>query len=77
MRQSRGAGVLLGKTMIAATNEAGFVTDSVLAGDVISRTILRLGIGYGLYKTLMLWSVDLDDKFDVWKEVKPKRRKRK
>jgi hypothetical protein len=46
-------------------------------GDVISRTILRLGIGYGLYKTLMLWSVDLDDKFDVWKEVKPKRRKRK
>jgi len=46
-------------------------------GDVVSRTILRLGIGYGLYKTLMLWSVDLDDKFNVWKEVKPKRRKRK
>jgi hypothetical protein len=46
-------------------------------GDVISRTILRLGIGYGLYKTLMLWSVELDDKFDVWKEVKQKRRKRK
>ena len=46
-------------------------------GDIISRTILRLGIGYGLYKTLMLWSVELDDKFDVWKEIKPKRRKRK
>ena len=46
-------------------------------GDVISRTILRLGIGYGLYKTLMLWSLELDDKFDVWKEVKQKRRKRK
>ena len=46
-------------------------------GDVISRTILRLGIGYGLYKTLMLWSVELDDKFDVWKEVKPQRRKKK
>jgi hypothetical protein len=46
-------------------------------GDVISRTILRLGIGYGLYKTLMLWSVELDDKFDVWKEVKPKRREKK
>ena len=46
-------------------------------GDVISRTILRLGIGYGLYKTLMLCSVELDDKFDVWKEIKPKRRKRK
>jgi len=46
-------------------------------GDVISRTILRLGIGYGLYKTLMLWSLELDDKFNVWKEVKPKMRKRK
>ena len=46
-------------------------------GDVISRTILRLGLGYGLYKTLMLWSVELDDKCDVWKEIKPKRRKRK
>jgi hypothetical protein len=46
-------------------------------GDMISRTILRYGYGYGLYKTLMLWSVDLDEKFDVWKEVKPKRKKRK
>ena len=32
MRQSRGAGVLLGKTMIAAINEAGSVMGSVLAG---------------------------------------------
>jgi len=46
-------------------------------GDVISRTILRLGIGYGLYKTLMLWSLELDDKFDVWKEVKPRKKRRK
>ena len=46
-------------------------------GDMISRTILRYGYGYGLYKTLMLWSVDLDDKFNVWKEVKPKRRRKK
>ncbi len=46
-------------------------------GDIISRTLLRMGLGYGLYKTLMLWSLELDDKFDVWKEVKPKRRKRK
>jgi len=46
-------------------------------GDIISRTILRHGYGYGLYKTLMLWSVDLDDRFDVWKGVKPKRKKRK
>jgi hypothetical protein len=46
-------------------------------GDIVSRTILRHGYGYGLYKTLMLWSVDLDDKFNVWKEVKPKRRRKK
>ena len=46
-------------------------------GDIISRTLLRMGLGYGLYKTLMLWSVELDDKFNVWKEVRPKRRKRK
>jgi hypothetical protein len=46
-------------------------------GDIISRTLLRTRLGYGLYKTLMLWSVELDDKFDVWKEVKPKRRKKK
>jgi len=35
---------------------------------------MTIGIGYGLYKTLMLWSVDMDKKFDVWKEVKPNRR---
>ena len=39
-------------------------------GDVISRTILRLGIGYGLYKTLMLWSVELDEHGKIWKDVK-------
>jgi hypothetical protein len=43
-------------------------------GDIASRTLLRVGIGYGIYKNLMLWSVQLDDKFDVWKEAKPKRR---
>jgi len=46
-------------------------------GDIISRTLLRAGIRYGLYRTFMLWSLNLDEKFDVWKEVKPKRRKRK
>ena len=46
-------------------------------GDTISRTLLRIGIGYSLYRTFMLWSIDLDDKFDVWKEVKQKRRKKK
>jgi len=30
-----------------------------------------------MYKWLMLKSVDLDDKFDVWKSVKPKRVKKK
>jgi len=48
-----------------------------LLGDTISRTLLRAGIGYGLYRTFMLWSIELDEKFDVWKEVKPKRRKKK
>jgi len=43
-------------------------------GDMTSRTIMKIGIGYGLYKILMLWSVDMDKKFDVWKEVKPNRR---
>jgi len=46
-------------------------------GDTISRTLLRVGFGYGLYKTFMLWSIELDEKFDVWKEVKPRRRKKK
>ena len=46
-------------------------------GDTISHTLLRVGIGYGLYRTFMLWSIDLDEKFDVWREVKPKRRKKK
>jgi len=46
-------------------------------GDIISRTLLRTGLGYGLYKTLMLWSVELDDKFNVWKEVKPSGRGKK
>jgi len=46
-------------------------------GDMISRTLLRTGLGYGLYKTLMLWSVELDDKFNVWKEVKPSGRGKK
>jgi len=32
MRRSRGAGGLLGKTMIVAINEAGSVMGSVLAG---------------------------------------------
>jgi len=46
-------------------------------GDIISCTLLRTGLGCGLYKTLMLWSVELDDKFNVWKEVKPSGRGKK
>jgi len=43
-------------------------------GDIVSRTFLmRFTIGYQIYKWLMLKSVDLDDKFEVWKNVKPKR----
>jgi hypothetical protein len=39
------------------------------AGDVVSKTILRLGIGYGIYSWLMGKSVDLDDKDRIWKPV--------
>jgi len=46
-------------------------------GDTTSRTLLRAGIGYSLYRTFMLWSLELDEKFDVWKEVKSKRRRKK
>jgi hypothetical protein len=46
-------------------------------GDIASRTLLRVGIGYGIYKNLMLWSIELDDKFDVWKQAKPKKGNKK
>jgi hypothetical protein len=59
------------------TNETYPILDSLLLRGYDSRTILRYGYGYGLYKTLMLWSVDLDDKFNVWKEVKPSGRGKK
>lgn len=39
------------------------------AGDIVSKTILRLGIGYGTYSRLMRLSVDLDDKGHIWKPV--------
>jgi len=45
-------------------------------GDIVSVTLFPLGFGRRLYQKLMLISVDLDTKFDVWKEVKP-RKKRK
>jgi len=45
-------------------------------GDIVSITMLPLGVGWKLYQKLMLISVDLDTEFNVWKEVKP-REKRK
>jgi len=45
-------------------------------GDLVSITLLPLGVGWKLYQKLMLISVDLDKNFDVWKEAKP-RKKRK
>jgi hypothetical protein len=39
-------------------------------GDTISRTILRLGIGYRFYSKVMLLSSDLDKHGKIWKEVK-------
>ena len=45
-------------------------------GDFVSITLLPLGVGWKLYQKLMLISVDLDKNFDVWKEAKP-RKKRK
>ena len=46
-------------------------------GDIISRTTMVLGDGYGykLYNKVMLWSVDLDTEGKVWKHVKPKKKK--
>lgn len=41
-------------------------------GDILSRTIMMYGrgYGYGIYKTVMLWSVDLDEKGKIWKHIK-------
>jgi len=49
-----------------------------LIGDIISRTIMFWGDGYGfkIYNKVMLWSVDLDNKGKIWKYVKPKRKKK-
>jgi len=47
-------------------------------GDIASHTIARWSWGGWLYQRLMLLSVQCDKDFNVWKEVKPrKRRKRK
>jgi hypothetical protein len=45
-------------------------------GDIVSITLLPLGVGWKLYQKLMLISVDLDTDFKVWKEVKPKKKRK-
>jgi len=49
-----------------------------IVGDIISRTIMFWGDGYGfkIYNKVMLWSVDLDTNGKIWKYVKPKRKKK-
>jgi hypothetical protein len=48
-------------------------------GDVISRTIMVWGDGYGfkIYNKIMLWSVDLDKEGKIWKYVKSKNKRKK
>jgi hypothetical protein len=48
-------------------------------GDMVSHTIARWSWGGWLYQRLMLLSVEFDKDFQIWKEVKPskKRSKRK
>jgi hypothetical protein len=43
-------------------------------GDIISRTVMQFGRGYGysIYRQLMLWSCDLDSEGKIWKFVKEK-----
>jgi hypothetical protein len=47
-----------------------------IIGDLISRTLMTWGNGYGFkfYNKIMLWSVDLDKQGKIWKYVKPKRK---
>ena len=48
-------------------------------GDLISRTTMRWGKGYGysIYNGIMLASVDLDPDGKLWKKVKPKKKGKK
>ena len=48
-------------------------------GDIISRTTMVWGNGYGfkIYNKVMLWSVDLDNEGKIWKHVKPKKKRKK
>jgi len=46
-------------------------------GDMASHTIARWGWGGWLYQRLMLLSVDFDKDFEIWKEVKPRKKRSK
>ena len=41
-------------------------------GDILSRTLLQLGIGYRVYTLFMTWSCDLDTGEKIWKKVPQK-----
>lgn len=43
-------------------------------GDMASHTIARWSWGGWLYQRLMLLSVDFDKDFEIWKEVKPRKK---
>jgi hypothetical protein len=46
-------------------------------GDLVSKTLCRWGLAGSLYQKLMRLSVKLDKDFDVWKEVKPRKKRSK
>jgi hypothetical protein len=46
-------------------------------GDLVSRTLCRWGLAGSLYQKLMRLSVKMDKHFDVWKEVKPRKKRSK
>ncbi len=46
-------------------------------GDLVSRTWCGWGLAGSLDQKLMLWSVECDKDFNVWKEVKPRKKRRK
>jgi hypothetical protein len=45
-------------------------------GDIASHTVARWRWGGRFYQKLMLLSVDYDKDFNVWKEVKPRKKRR-
>jgi hypothetical protein len=46
-------------------------------GDIASHTIARWSWGGWLYQRMMLLSVDCDKHFEIWKEVKPRKKRSK